>query len=268
MTDFDAGSTNAGADDWRSSLPEDLRAHPALGNLPDVAALAREHVNAQGLIGRKGIIPPGDKDGPEAWERFHAALGRPSRPDDYAFAVPDGVEGYDADFAGWFRQAAHKAGLPARQATALHDAYVEMARGRVSETAAAREARIEEAEAELRRDWGRGYDRNLGLARRAAGAFADPEIVRDLADRYGDAALVRLFARVGEAMSEDRLAGTGSGPGGGGFGLDAGAARAEIARVQGDAFRNPQHPLMDATHPEHDGLVERLRQLYRVAHSG
>ncbi len=266
MTDFDAQPSSAAPADWRGSLPEDLRQHPALGQLPDVAALAREHVNAQGLIGRKGIIPPGEKDGPEAWERFHTALGRPARPDDYAFAAPEGMEGYDPDFAGWFRQAAHKAGLPARQASALHDAYIDLVRSRGAESAAARAARMDEAEAELRRDWGRGYERNLGLARRAAGAFADPEIARDLAERYGDAALVRLFARVGEAMSEDRLAGVGGG--GGGFGLDAGSARAEIARVQGDAFRNPAHPLMDATHPEHDGLVERLRQLYRVAHSG
>jgi hypothetical protein len=267
MPDTSAAPIDA-APDWRRDLPPDLREHPALRPLGDVAALAREHVNAQSLIGRKGVIPPGEKDGPEAWSRFYAQLGRPDAPDGYALPAPEGFEGYDADFAGWFRQAAHGAGLTPRQAGALHDAYLKLAQSRGVESATAEEQRGAEAERELRHDWGRGFDRNLSLARRAAQVFGDEEMITAVGDRFGEPALVRLFARIGEHMAEDRLAGTGSGHGTGGFGIDAGGARREIEKIQGAAFRDGRHPLMDATHPEHDGLVERLRQLYRVAHPG
>lgn len=254
----------APAADWRAALPPDLREHPSLRHLGDVAALAREHVNAQGLIGRKGVIPPSDRDGPEAWSRFYAQLGRPEKPDGYELRAPEGFQGYDEGFAAWFREAAHSAGLSPRQAAALHDRYLELAQRRGAESAAEQERRVEEAERELRREWGRGYERNLALARRAAAAFADEEITAAISDRFGEASLVRLFARIGESMAEDRLAGSGSS--GGGFGLDAGGARREIDRIQGEAFRDARHPLMDASHPEHDGLIERLRQLYRVAY--
>ena len=46
-----ASSDNVGADDWKASLPEDLRSHPSIENMPDVASLAKSMVHAQSMVG-------------------------------------------------------------------------------------------------------------------------------------------------------------------------------------------------------------------------
>ena len=70
--------------------------------------MVKEHVNLQSLIGKKGVIPPGEKDGAEAWERYYNQLGRPPRPELYQFAKPQGFAGYSDEFAGAYRTAAHQ----------------------------------------------------------------------------------------------------------------------------------------------------------------
>jgi hypothetical protein len=257
-----AAAPNPTPSDWRTGLPTDLRAHPALQHVKDIAGLAKEHVNLQGLIGRKGVIPPSDRDGPEHWDRFYNTLGRPPAPDGYEFKKPDGLSDYSDELASWFRQAAHKAGLPAKAASALHDAFVARA------MEGSRRAGIEHAEAtqsiesELQAEWGSGYDRKLEMARRAARAYGDERTLTALESKLGGAELVRMFARIGESAAEDTLAGETRRS----FAPAADEAKSEIRRLQGEAFRDPAHPLMDKLHPEHQALVRKMNQLYTAAY--
>lgn len=257
-----APSTPADAAEWRATLPPDLRAHPALQHVKDVAGLAKEHVNLQGLIGRKGIIPPGDRDGPEQWSKFYNALGRPAAPEGYAFQKPDGFADYNDELAGWFKQAAHKAGLPAKAAAALHDAFVGRAMDGARHASIAREQATQDIETELQGEWGGSYERKLELARRAARAYGDERTLSALEEKIGGAEMIRMFARIGENAAEDTLAGETKR----GFAPGADEAKSEIRRVQGEAFRDPSHPLMDKLHPEHQALVRKMNQLYAAAY--
>ena len=77
--------SGANGGDPLAALPDDLKSHPSLsayrkGESFDLPGLVKEHVNLQSLIGKKGIVPPGEKDGPEAWDRYYNQLGRPARP--------------------------------------------------------------------------------------------------------------------------------------------------------------------------------------------
>lgn len=254
-------ATCAGADpaapDWRTGLPPGLRDHPALARVKDLTALAKEHVNLQGLIGRKGLIPPGD-DAPAAEiDRFHAALGRPENPTDYAFAAPPDLPAgaYDQQLAGAFAEAAHQAGLSSRQAHALHDWFVERARAGLAgrDATASDAARL--AEGELRHEWGAEYDRKMEEARRAARSFADDVAIEKLDTALGSVAVARLFQRIGAAFGEDSF--TGGAPR-----LSAGPseARAEINRVLADAG----HPYWDRLHPDHKTAVARMQDMFAI----
>ena len=100
----------------------------------------------------------------------------------------------------------------------------------------------------------------VDLARRAAHAFAPPEAL-DALDRSIEApALVALFARIGEAMGEERLVGDGAQS----FALGPEEIRDEIARIEGQ-MTDPKSPLMYRGHPEHDALPRRPDALYRAA---
>ncbi|MGB8274586.1 MAG: hypothetical protein WCF16_04875 [Alphaproteobacteria bacterium] len=244
-------------------MPEELRAHPALAQATDIAALAKEHVNLQTLIGRKGVIPPTDKDGPEVWDRFYGALGRPSSPDGYDFRAPDDMpEGaYSETLARAFADVAHKTGLSAKQAAALHDwfagAAAEEARARSADSARKSDA----LETELRIEWGPDFGAKVNAARRAARAFADGDQLDKLEQALGGVGLLQMFARIGEAMGEDRIVGGGNAPIAG-----PEQAKAEIARIRGEALKDPKHALNDRFHPEHGLMVAKLEKLYAIAY--
>ena len=88
-------------------------------------AMAKDLANANKLIGKKGIIKPGEDASESDWKSYHDALG-----------VPQDGEGYKFDFIGeneeeWvnetvekFRSMAHKNNLPPEMANGLLQDYI------------------------------------------------------------------------------------------------------------------------------------------------
>ncbi len=263
-----SSSAASGAPDPFASLPDDLKSHPSLtayrkaGSF-DLGGLVKEHVHLQSLIGKKGVVPPGEKDGPEAWDRYYNQLGRPARPEHYQFAKPQGFAGYSDDFANAYRAAAHANGLSTRQAAAMHDWFVKAAV--TAEHGQTERARLDgdSLDQALRQKWGGQYDAMVASGRRAAKTFAPPEALDQLEQAIGGPALMELFANIGERMREDGLIGGGAAS----FGLTPEQAKAEIARMDA-AMNDPKSPAMDRLHPEHATWMRRREQLFATAYPG
>lgn len=254
--------------DGFAGLPDDLKSHPSLAAYRkaegfDLGGLVKEHVNLQSLIGKKGVIPPGEKDGPEAWERYYNSLGRPARPELYQFAKPQGFGGYSDEFANAYRAAAHKHGLTANQAAGMHDWFVKAAVG--AEQTQAERARMDgdALDQALRQKWGAQYDAMVASGRRAARTFAPTDALDRLEQAIGGPALMELFANIGERMHEDGLIGGGASS----FGMTPEQAKAEIARMDA-AMNDPRSPAMDKLHPEHASWMRRREQLFAAAYPG
>lgn len=258
--------SGANGGDPLATLPDDLKSHPSLaayrkGESFDLPGLVKEHVNLQSLIGKKGIVPPGEKDGPEAWERYYNQLGRPARPELYQFAKPQGFAGYSDAFAGAYREAAHKAGLTAQQAAGMHDWFVKSAIH--AEQMQGQRARMEgdSLDQALRQKWGNQYDAMVASGRRAAKTFAPPDSLDRLEQAIGGPALMELFANIGDHMREDGLIGGGASS----FTMTPDQAKAEIAKMDA-AMNDARSPAMDKLHPEHAGWLRRREQLFAAAY--
>jgi hypothetical protein len=256
------------AGDPLAALPDDLKSHPSLqayrkGDGFDLGGLVKEHVNLQALIGKKGIVPPGEKDGPDAWDRYYNQLGRPARPELYQFAKPQGFAGYSDEFATAYRSAAHKHGLTAQQAAGMHDWFVKSAVD--VEQGEAQRTRMEgdTLDQALRQKWGGQYDAMVASGRRAVRAFAPPETLGQLEQAIGGPALMELFANIGERMREDGLIGGGAAS----FSLTPEQAKAEIAKMD-SAMNDPKSPAMDKLHPEHASWMRRREHLFAAAYPG
>lgn len=248
--------------DWSAAFDTETRALVAAKGWRGPEDAVKSYAHLERLVGVEKIAVPAADASAEAWDAVYARLGRPARAEDYALAAPEGVAGYSEELAAGFRTAAHAAGLSGRQASALHDFYVKAAAERARADAAADDSASAELASALRRTWGPQYEAKVANARRAARAFAPPEAFAVLERAMEAPQLVALFARIGEALGEDRLAdGVGEGAA---FALDAGAAKREIARIE-DQMTNPRSPLMDRAHPEHEALVRRRDALYRLA---
>jgi hypothetical protein len=254
---------SAGETRWTDALGEGVRDYAAGKGWRDADALVESYRHLERKIGERGLPLPAAEVDDAAWERFHAAAGRPERPEDYDFAMPDDLPedfAYSEEMAGQMRGWAHAAGLNPRQAQKLHDAYV----GHLADWhwgyRADLDRRRDVAEAELRADWGGAYRRNRELAGRAMDAFGGAPL-RDALKAMGlkdDPRLVRAFAKAGELIAEDGMVGEGTNRATGRLG-----ARAEIERLSGDGDFLAR--LTDRDRPGHADAVRRWSDLHARA---
>lgn len=248
-------ATSAAPVGFLDSLPEDLRAEPSLKNFTDPASLAKSYVHAQRMIGADKIPLPGKSATDDEWRAVYRKLGAPDDPKGYEVKVSDGILG-DGELAS-FRNAAFEAGLNPRQAERMAK-FIDKS---MLDARAGYEQRTEEAkyngEQELRREWGQAFDQQVQLAYKAASTFlGDTDLLDtvELSDGrlLGDhPAVVRMFAKLGAEIGEDKLLGD----------------TTELVMTPADAQRQLSEitrqgtPYWDKFHPEHRQYIEEALRL-------
>jgi len=236
---------------WLGSLPDDLtfdhkgddgaivkrplREHPKLQGYKSPADLARAWWGQEQVIGKKavGLVKPGDdaSDADKAAYRseLRKMLGVPEKAEDYAFDLPQGV-GKDDPMATWFRQAAHKHGLPPEEAKGLVESYLnDFARPYWQKAQESAEAENKARKAEVATALETAYGSpekaaeacetaKRGFEAAASAAKLTPEEAKSYLDTFGDSTgMVKVWEFVGRLFKEGRFV---DGPGGGGQGTD------------------------------------------------
>jgi hypothetical protein len=115
-------ASNETADNFLSSLSEDLRGEQSLKDFKDVNGLAKSYVNANKMLGSR-IAIPGENSTPEELNGFYAKLGRPESHDKYSVDPED-----KSELTNKFRETAFKAGLSDKQAKEIYGMFSEEAK--------------------------------------------------------------------------------------------------------------------------------------------
>lgn len=256
----------APASSWRDSLPPEYRDHAEIKGYNDLSTLVKTHLNQQSLLGRKGIIPPTDKDGPEIWDRYYKGLGRPDAPDAYGLKRPENIPEpiYKGLVADEFAKTAHGLGLTQKQAQGLHDWWNGTIGKRLDEDKASWDKEAETANASLREKWGNAFDAKMALAERVID-HAGPEFGAVLKDSRlrNNPAFIEAFANLGDKMSEHSII---QGRPTGGV-MTPAEALASIAELETEALKEGNaHPSKDPTHPGHRAWNDRRANLYKMAY--
>ena len=255
--------------DWRASLPEDIRDNQSLSTIPDVGALAKSFVNAQSMIGADKVAIPGKYATDDDWSEVYNKLGRPETADQYDLEVnlPEGQEA-DDDLIGWYRQAAHDVGLTPNQAQKLFNSYNEMTGTHLETNDADLTARALDAEKELRREYGQAFDSRLTAANNMLEQFGGKGITElTLADGtlLGDnpqmvKTLIDVANYIETNMGEDTLVGE----------KTSNVMTPDEAQTQINEFMRQDGPYWDNKHPQHDHFVKEVSRLmeYTVVDDG
>lgn len=267
--DADEGSgPKYGENDYRSNLPSEIAAHPALKDADSVEKLAQHYVNAQKLIGRKGIIPPGEDASPEEMEAFYDALGRPSSPDEYDLSSVEVPEGMDIDetVQAEFLKSLHAKGASQEVVQETFNTYwkmVEQAEVQSAEKTAEAWSQTRET---LRAEMGaKEYAEAETLANRMVSRIFGEKASEVLSARLPDGTklsanegFVRTMIALAKSGKEADLIG----------GKDAALSTSpEAARAELDKFNSDNRDaLLDREHPDHAALVKRRSQLSAMAY--
>jgi len=244
--------------DWKGALGETHERFEKLiaaKGWKGPAEALESYSGLEAMLGQERIALPGKDAKPGEWDRVWAKLGRPEQPDGYELGKPEGFAGYSDDFAQAFRGEAHKHGLSAKQAAALHDWWVTQAQGTLSAAEEERSAAAGALKTEIDTAWGLARDDKLAAAKRAARHFGlDEAQLSRLESLAGSLSMLQGLAAIGEGLKEDRLAG-----GAGGQGFTPEQARAELTRLEAD--KEFRAAYLDRGHPGHGEAVQRMTAL-------
>lgn len=253
---------------WSSTLAPEAQQLVKTKGWKDVGAAIASYAELEKLVGVDKVALPGKDAKPEEFAAIYDKLGRPESPDKYDlgdFKVP---QQWDQDAVKAMLAGMHADGLNSRQVQGQMKRYGEFISGVERALAENGEKVAAASEKALKTEWGADFRANMDLANIAAQQFLgdDLDTVRNLkladGSLLGDnAAYVRAFARVGQAIAEpSSLAGLGSMTG---FAGTPASAKAELEKLNSD--EKFQAALRDAAHPEHDAAVRRRTRLYAAA---
>lgn len=260
---------------WMASLPANA--------YTNAEAIALKAYNQEKLIGAdkagRSVIVPKPDDKPEVWTDFYKKVGAPEKPEGYK--LPETLKPEQAEALGKdelftkFRGQAHAAGMTQKAFEAVTNWYM-------GEMAAEEQRQFQQFEADAKKEfeglklaegeggWGKDYDKNLELSRRALRAFlpydknggqkALDEATAKLMGAFGVKNAYTMLANIGKALVEDDFV-LGGGTGQNGE-MSAEGAKARIAQLKADPAFQTKFANRDA-----DSIAE-WNKLHKIAFPG
>lgn len=239
------------ADNWKDSLPEDLRNEPCLENVKNFATLTKSFVNAQKMIGKNKIAIPGENASDEEKAAFYTALGRPEKAEDYksdGVELPEGIT-LDDNLVGEFRKFAFENGVSQelfQKALAFDAMRAERA---AREAVAAHNKEYNTTLAKLKEQYGEDLPARIAQVDKAMTTFGIKEIFieKGLTNNYQ---IFEALANIGAAISESKLKGGENPP-------KFTSPKQQIDEIYAD----PNGPIYNVDHPAHERTVAQVRSL-------
>ena len=217
-------------DGWQKALlGEEFHDNATLGTFKDLNTMAKSLVDTKAMVGKK-LEAPGEDASPEQLTAWRKTVGAPETADDYGSLRPESVPAdlWDDGGEAAVREIAHKHSIPPAALKDLMEVYGSELAGGLESSEADQAATLQGEGAKLREAWGGEYDTNLATASRVAQTVG----LSTSHPSFGDAEIVKAFAKFGSLISESKLVA------GENVGLD-GSNRARIASFADSKSTDP-----------------------------
>ena len=260
----------APSEDWKASLPEDIRDNQLIHNANSIESLAKTAIHAQSMIGADKIAVPGRWANDDDWNNVYTKLGKPEDAQGYKVELKEGTE-VDKDMESWYRGLAHKAGLNDRQANTIFQEYMAKEAELKAANAPPSPEDVEiikgEAEIALKKEWGKAFDTKMNEAKGVLTEFApkdfDQLLTKDGVPLGNDPVFIKTLANIGNyinsKLGEDKMVGSKQQPQ-----YTPADAEKEIAALRGDP--RDGGPYWDKKHPDHMRTVQQVQELMEYMH--
>lgn len=190
---------------WYSALSEEFRNHPSIQKFTDPNGLAKSYLSLESMMGQEKIPVPKGADDTNAWGMYRKAFNVPETADKYDIKI----EGVEDEQLGTLKELFHKHNISQAAAQELTNAHINGVQEVFAQKDQLRQLAMENATAELKKDWGLKYEENLKTARnfleKMAGNEEDYKYFEGVIGN--DAKFIKLLTKMGESISEGSLGG-------------------------------------------------------------
>lgn len=265
-------------ENWRDSLPAELKDHASLKDVKDVPGLAKQFVDtlsAQGQMIRipgpdagdearsafyskltekvPGLIPTPDPDNADQMSALYKRMGRPDEVTGY-----DHPEGVDATQMVEFATLAHSLGLSKTQYNKMVGSLHEFT---TKQADVANDAFVA-AQRALKQEWGIVYEDNMQLVNSVMKGTGAPDEMMEMAanGKLPPEATKWLF-NIGKQLGTEGI----------NFQKDDSTTRlspSEAKQRSAEIMNDSEGPYWVASHPQHKEFVQRVVDLNRAAAAG
>lgn len=238
-------------ENWKDSLPEEIRNEPCLDNMKNFATLAKSYVNSQKMIGKNKIALPGENASQEEIDAFYTALGRPEKAELYKHdkvELPEGI-GLDDAAVAEFRNFAFENGIS--QSVFEKALAFDVKRTQAAQAAAiaAHNKEYQETLDKLKAQYGENLPARIAQVDKALTTFGIRDIFvdRGLTNNYQ---IFEALANIGASISESKL--------------KAGDVPQTFRSPQqqiDEIYADPNGAIYNVDHPGHDKAVADVKRL-------
>jgi hypothetical protein len=264
MSEEESAPQETQSSSWLDGVDSDYRNDPSISKHSDVNSLVREHVNAQTMIGRKGIIAPQDGDDATVYKSFRESLGIPEEASQYktTATLP---EDWDNSFGAKMAQVAHEKNVSAEAFDAIVTEYANWANEATGSRDAEANRLTQENLSALRKELGTSFEATAGLAQAAlANLSNNPQEFANT--RLADGTLlgdnpefIKMLGQVGKTMQEKGMIGDKNVNT---HGMTPEEAKNALNRLEGENF---DKLFIQSDHPAHAELVAERDRLLAMA---
>lgn len=249
---------------YREFIPKEYAEDAVMADVPDLLTLAKNYKYTKGMVGKKGIIPPTEKDAPEVWNDFFKALGRPEKPTDYEYEPVDGLN-MDLDkIKQTFSELAHKEGLSKKQAKEAWKHFESTLKEGQDELSNYNKGRWEKEWTELKKEWGAAYPDKIKKLDKLVSKYGDSTFREYLKETNlgKETKLVKFLSKIADSVAEDKIEASST--------MMSFTPKEAMSKAN-DIRSNRNNPLYEAfwkrEHPRHKEAVDEIDKLYAMANT-
>lgn len=222
----------AAAENWYKDMPADHHPYIANKGWKGPNDVLESYVNLEKLMGAdkagNAVVLPKENATPAERDAFYAKMGRPEKPENYDFKLPEGTP---KDLANAAAAEFHKAGLSKSQGETVAQWYQQQEKA----AQAAYIARSDREMQQLQQEYGADYPNKTEIGRRGARVLGiDNATLEKMEQAMGTATMMKMFIKVGENAAEGSSPGSTSSTTAMG-GLTPSSARSRIETLKTDS---------------------------------
>ena len=254
---------------WKEHyVPEEMRADKVFDTFSDVGGSLKMLGSLQSMIGKKGVIVPGEASPPSEWDNFHREMGRPDTKDLYQMKVPeDLVDIYDENLIAEAREMFFELGYDQKKVDRLWEFEEKRIRAGLKLQAEAEVKARLDMENTLKEKWGADYEGRLHITNRVISENTENQEEKEaLLDVIGNNPIVGNFiANIGSKFMEHKIITETEHP----AGILPSDALTEAKKIESTpGFLLPDDKgqfLREINRPEYDRLEKERDKFYKLA---